>query len=120
MGTWLLGAIGGLGLALALVGLYGVMSYTVNRRTPRDRSSDGARRVASPILWMVLRTGLGQVATGVGIGTAISLAAARPLAFLMSGITTADPVTSRTPRLLLSRGSPQAIFRPGGRRAWIR
>jgi hypothetical protein len=38
MGTWILGIIGLLGLALALVGLYGVMSYTVNRRSRRLES----------------------------------------------------------------------------------
>jgi ABC-type lipoprotein release transport system permease subunit len=111
MGTWLLGAIGGLGLALALVGLYGVMSYTVHRRTAEIgvRMALGATRTS--ILWMVLRNGVAQVAAGVGIGTAISLAATRPMAFLMSGITTADPLTiTATAALLLGAGLAASYF----------
>ncbi len=111
MGTLVLGAIGGLGLALALVGLYGVMSYNVHRRTAEIgvRMSLGATRPS--ILWMVLRSGVAQVATGVGIGTALSLAAARPLAFLMSGIAITDPVTiAATAVLFLGAGMAASYF----------
>jgi predicted permease len=111
MGTWLLGMIGALGLALALVGLYGVMAYTVNRRIPElgIRMALGASRPA--ILWMILRSGLGQVAAGLILGTAISLAAARPLAFLMSGIGTTDPWTiAITSGTLLLAGMAASYF----------
>jgi ABC-type antimicrobial peptide transport system permease subunit len=87
------------------------MSYTVHRRTAEIgvRMALGATRTS--ILWMVLRNGVAQVAAGVGIGTAISLAAARPMAFLMSGITNADPVTiAATAVLLLGAGLAASYF----------
>jgi putative ABC transport system permease protein len=115
LGAWLLGATGALGLALALIGLYGVMSYTVNRRTQEIgiRMALGASR--SAILWMVLRNGLGLVAIGVSIGTLISLAAARPLAFLMSGIPTSDPVTILITATLLFFAGLGASYIPSRR-----
>jgi ABC-type antimicrobial peptide transport system permease subunit len=112
LGTLALGAIGGLGLALALVGLYGVMSYNVHRRTAEIgvRMALGAGRPS--ILWMMLRSGVAQVATGVAIGTVLSLVAARPLTFLMSGVTTADPVTIAATAVLLLGAGLAASFIP--------
>jgi putative ABC transport system permease protein len=89
----LLGAIGTLGLGLALTGLYGLMSYSVSQRAREIgiRMALGASRWM--IQWMVLRSALRLVGLGVGFGTAISLIAVRPLAFLMSGVPVADPWT---------------------------
>jgi len=119
MGTWLLGTIGALGLALALVGVYGVMSYTVNRRTPEIgvRMALGASRPA--ILWMVLRNGLAQVSIGLLIGITISLAAARPMSFLMSGIGTTDPWTMAITAGMVLLAGMAATYFPARRAACI-
>jgi putative ABC transport system permease protein len=126
MGAWILGGIGVLGLALALIGLYGVMSYAVNRRMPEIgiRMAIGASRPA--ILWMVMRNGLALTGTGIGIGVLISLAAAQPLGFLMSGVSTFDPLSiaitsamlaitgmgaSLVPSLRAMRADPLAMLR---------
>ena len=119
MGTWLLGTIGALGLMLALVGLYGVMSYTVNRRTSEIgvRMALGASRPA--ILWMVLRGGLAQVSIGLLIGITISLAAARPMSFLMSGIGTTDPWTMAITAGMLLLAGIAATYLPAWRAARV-
>lgn len=64
---------------------------------------------------MGLRYGLGLVAIGVSIGTLISLAAARPLAFLMSGIPTSDPVTILITATLLFFAGLGASYIPSRR-----
>ena len=46
MGSTLLGLFGGLGISLAMVGLFGVISFAVSRRTGGDRDPHGARRLA--------------------------------------------------------------------------
>ena len=70
----------------------------------------GASRPA--ILWMVLRNGLAQVSIGLLIGITISLAAARPMSFLMSGIGTTDPCTMAITAgmLLLKAASPVLVL----------
>ena len=52
---------------------------------------------------------------GVGIGTVLSLAAARPLAFLMSGVETADPVTIAATAVLLVGAELAASYFPARR-----
>ena len=67
----LMGVFAGLGMALAIVGVFGVMAYTVARRTHEIgiRMALGAKR--SDVLRMVLRKGIVLGAFGVGIGLAL-------------------------------------------------
>jgi len=67
----LMGVFAGLGIALAIVGVFGVMAYTVARRTHEIgiRMALGAKR--SDVLRMVLRKGMVLGAFGVGIGLAL-------------------------------------------------
>jgi predicted permease len=83
-----------LALILASVGLYGVMTYTVARRTGEIgiRMTLGARR--SQVLWMVLRESLELVAIGVVIGIPLVFVFMRLISSQLYGITKADPLTT--------------------------
>jgi predicted permease len=88
----LLGAFGLLALALASVGLYGVVAYTVAQRTREIgvRMAMGAQR--ADVLWMVLSRGLRLTAVGIAIGLALSAASTRMLRSLLYGMSPLDPV----------------------------
>jgi predicted permease len=116
IGAVLLGAMGALGLLLVMVGLYGVMSHAVNRRTHEIgiRMALGAQRPL--ILGMVLRNGLALVAVGVAIGLGAAAVLTRPLsAFLASGVSTADPLTFSGAALLLALVGASASYFPARR-----
>jgi len=85
--------VGGLAVLLACVGLFGVLSYTVARRTKElgVRMALGSRR--SGIVRLVLRDGLIVSAFGVGVGLLASVAATRLLESLLYGLTSRDPST---------------------------
>ena len=89
--TLLLGAMAGLALAMAVVGLYGVMAHSVAQRTKEVgiHMALGAQRRA--VLWMVLREGLAVAGSGVAAGLALSVAATRLLRGLLYGIAPTDP-----------------------------
>lgn len=80
------GTMGTVGLALALIGLYGLIAYSVARRTREIgiRMAIGARR--SDVLKMVLRQGLRLAVAGICIGGAISVAISRVLTAGLSGL----------------------------------
>jgi predicted permease len=84
---------GVLALLLASIGLYGVMAYTVVRRTKEIgiRMALGAQ--PGSVRWMVLRETLGLVIIGVLIGVPAALAATRFIASLLYGLTPTDPIT---------------------------
>ncbi len=90
MHTALLSIFAFLGLAVALLGVYGVVSYSVARRTQEIgvRVALGAAR--GDVLRMVLRQGLTLVALGAAIGTAGALGATRVLASELYGVTPTD------------------------------
>jgi ABC-type antimicrobial peptide transport system permease subunit len=117
LGACLMGVIGALGLALALIGLYGTLSYTVKRRMPEIgiRMALGASRLA--IHFMILRSGFWLVASGVTIGILLSVPAARPLSFLMSGIPAYDPLTITITSILLLITGLGASYFPSRRAA---
>jgi predicted permease len=93
---------GGLALLLACIGLYGVMSYTVNGRTKEIglRMALGAQRPT--VLWMVLREVMTLVLIGVAVGIPAALAASHSLSSLLFGLNSADPISLAAVILLLS------------------
>lgn len=93
MGALFGGALGVLGLVLALVGIYGVVSYAASQRTQEIgvRMALGAQR--SDILRLVVGRGLVLIAAGVAVGLAGSFGVARLLSNLLFGISATDPVT---------------------------
>ena len=81
----LIAAMGMMGLALALVGLYGLVAYAASRRTKEIgiRMAIGAGR--SDVLRMVLRQGMVLAIAGLGVGLLASAGAARALAAIFPG-----------------------------------
>jgi predicted permease len=86
----LLGVFGLLALVLAGVGIYGVMSYSVNLRSREIgiRMALGAER--SKVLQMVLRQGMIIVGIGLAVGLIVAIAIGRLLSGLLYGVGTAD------------------------------
>jgi putative ABC transport system permease protein len=91
--TTLLGIFAAIGLMLALLGVYGVVSYSVARRTQEIgvRMALGAGK--AEVLRMVLRQGLTLVAIGAAVGTAGALGAVRVIASELYGVQPSDPWT---------------------------
>jgi putative ABC transport system permease protein len=90
--TILLSTFALLALVLTIVGLYGVMTYAVSRRTREIgvRMALGAQR--SAVLKMVLREASILLATGIAIGTAAALASASILQSMLYGTGSRNPV----------------------------
>jgi predicted permease len=89
----LTGGFGLLALVLASIGIYGVLAYSVSRRTSEIgiRMALGARRQA--VLAMVLREAVWMAALGVGAGGAAALAMGRLIASMLYGLKSWDPAT---------------------------
>ncbi|HLH56800.1 MAG TPA: FtsX-like permease family protein [Verrucomicrobiae bacterium] len=111
----------GLGLSLAMAGIYSVLSYSVSRRTREIgvRVALGAQR--RDVLRLIFKSGIGLVALGVSVGLIASLAAAR---FLQSQIGlfqvhSADPISFVAVILLLGLVAAAACFIPARRAAHV-
>ncbi len=113
VGALLLGVSGGLGLLLALVGLYAAVAFAVSRRT----AEIGIRRALGATGAAVIRLVLGDwawlVLTGIGVGLAGAWFITRPLAqFLVDGLSATDPVSFVATPVLLAALSAAATLVP--------
>jgi putative ABC transport system permease protein len=110
--VWIFAA---LALVLSAGGIFGVMSYTVSRRTQElaIRMALGADRAM--VLRLVLREGLRVALTGVLIGLAAALALSRVMAGYVYGIKSTDPLTFATAALLLMLAALAACYVPAWR-----
>jgi len=99
--SYLIGSLAALALALAVVGLYGLISHMVLQRTREIgiRVALGAQR--RDILKMVLRQGIRATVAGVAIGVVAGLALTRLLRSLLYGVTPGDWLTFLSVALLL-------------------
>jgi len=104
-----------LGAALALVGIYGLISYAVARRTREIgiRMSAGAQR--SDVLWLFLREATLLVGVGMLIGMPLALELSRFLRTLLYQESTSDPVAVAATLGLLLLGGLSAAFLPARR-----
>jgi predicted permease len=100
-GVGLLTTFGLVALALASLGLYGLMAYAVNlrQREIAVRMAIGASR--GTVLQLVLRQGLTLVAVGVAIGITLSFIAGRAVSGLLYGVSAADPISLAASSLVL-------------------
>jgi putative ABC transport system permease protein len=90
---WLLGVFAAIGLVLGGVGVYGVVAYTVSRRTQeigiRVALGAGAGRIGRMVVGQGLRYGI----AGVAIGTLAALGVTRAMRGMVFEVTTTDPLT---------------------------
>jgi predicted permease len=111
----LAGSFGFLALALATVGIYGVVAYATRKRTREIaiRMALGAKR--NGVLRLVLGQGMRLTLTGLGIGLAVSVALTRFLRGQLFGITTTDPLTYAGVGVLLCLVALVACYIPAQR-----
>ena len=108
--TWLLALFAGTALALALIGIHGVIAYTVGQRTREIgiRVALGATR--AEVLALVVGQGLRLAVIGVLLGLAGAYTGARALDTLLFGVTTTDPATFVTVTAVLLAVAAGACF----------
>jgi predicted permease len=114
-----LGLVGLFGLSLAVVGIYGVISYSVSRRTGEIGLRMALGAESRDILGLVIRQGLKLTLIGVGVGATLALALSRLLSRLLVGVSAADPVTFLTVPLLLTAVAVFACWIPARRAAKV-
>lgn len=104
-----------LAVFLACIGLYGLMSYAVTRRTNEIgiRVALGAGK--SSVVWMVMRESLTLVALGIGIGVPAALAASRLVSKMLFGISPVDPLSMAGAAVLLLAFAALAGYLPARR-----
>jgi len=94
IGAALLGSAAFLGLALASIGLYGVLAYSVTRRTPEIGLRMALGADGRAVLDMVARESGAPVGSGVAVGLGVAVFATRPLAmFFISELSPTDAPT---------------------------
>ena len=113
LGSATLGLLGALGTVLAMVGLFGVVSFTVSRRTTEFaiRIALGASR--SAVMRLVMRDAARLVGAGLGAGLALAWLVTGPLAaFLVAGLSPTDPFSYSGASILLVAASLAAVWGP--------
>jgi putative ABC transport system permease protein len=111
----LFAGFGALALMLAMMGVYGVVSYAVTQRTPEIGVRIALGAQGRHVLRMILAQGLKPVVIGSVIGLIAALALGRTLSSLLYGVTATDPATIAVVVLLLTFVALMACYLPARR-----
>jgi putative ABC transport system permease protein len=120
IGRQFLMALSVLGLALALVGLYGVIAFVVARRIGEIgvRMALGASRAG--VAWMVLRDGARVIGAGMAIGVGLAILAMKPLGVILPAtLSTRDPIAFAGAALVILAAGAAAVLVPARRASKI-
>jgi putative ABC transport system permease protein len=115
MGAAMLAIFGAIALILAVVGVYGVLSYSVNQQTREIgiRMAMGAQ--TSGVLRLVVGQGMRLAGVGLALGLLVAFAAMRLLDSLLFGVSTHDPLTFGAVSLILALAAVLACYIPARR-----
>jgi putative ABC transport system permease protein len=115
----LLGLFAAIALALAVIGIYGVMAYAVTARTQEMglRLAIGAQR--ADVIWLVLGQVLRLSAAGLAIGVALLAATGRAARGMLYGVTATDPVTIAAVTCALTLVALAAAWLPAWRASHV-
>jgi putative ABC transport system permease protein len=115
MGGFLLALFGALALVLSAVGVYGVLSYSVNQQTREIglRMALGAQR--GDVMRLILGQGLRLTVLGLGLGVLVALGLMRVLVSLLFDVRAYDPTTYTAVTLLLTAVALLACYIPARR-----
>ncbi len=113
--TSLFVAFAGLALVLGMVGIYGVLSFLVSKRTREIgiRIALGAQR--RDVLWLMLREGAKFAAIGIALGLASALAVTRWMGSELYGVSSADPLTFGSVAVVMAMITMLACYVPARR-----
>jgi ABC-type antimicrobial peptide transport system permease subunit len=106
-------------LALAAVGTYGVLAYSVEQRTREIGVRMALGAEMGGILAMVLRQGLGLAASGLALGLGLAVVLRRVLASLLFGVSPTDPMTLASVAAILALVAAAACYLPAHRAAAV-
>jgi putative ABC transport system permease protein len=117
--AWLVTSVGVVAMLLAAVGLYGVIAYSVARRTREIgiRMALGAQ--PSAVLRLVMRQGLRVAVAGLAVGALIAIAAAMVVSRALYGVGPADPLSWGAAGLIVLAVSTLANLVPASRAARV-
>jgi putative ABC transport system permease protein len=115
----LLGTFAATAVLLALIGIYGVMSYIVTQRTQEMgvRVALGARRGA--LVWMVVRQGMTIALVGIALGIAAALSLGRAMQSLLFEVKPNDPPTFAAVAALMAATALMACIAPAAKAARV-
>jgi putative ABC transport system permease protein len=115
MGAALLAVFGGLALVLAVIGVYGVLSYSVNQQTREIgiRMAMGAQ--TGRVLGLVVGQGMRLAAAGLILGLIVAFAGMRFLSSLLFGVSAHDPLTFGGVAVILALAAVLACYIPARR-----
>jgi predicted permease len=117
--TFLLAAFGASALALAMIGIYGLMAYSVQQRIPEIGIRRALGADASQVRNMVVFQGLRLSLIGVAVGLASAFGLSRVLSTLLFGVTTRDPAVFAGVPLILSAVALGAVWLPARRASQV-
>jgi putative ABC transport system permease protein len=112
---WLLSAFAVLALALAIVGIYGVMSYSTSQRTHEIGVRMALGAASHDIIKLVMKQGMRLTMAGVATGLLVSLLFTRLMSGLLYGVSATDPLTLIAVSLVLGGVALLACYAPARR-----
>jgi predicted permease len=113
--TTLLGGFAGIGLVLAVIGIYGVVAYSVTQRTREIGIRMALGAGSNDVLKLIVSQGMVMALIGISIGAGGAIGLTRLMSSLLFGVTATDPLTFVVTAVLLTGVALGANFIPARR-----